>query len=245
MGFRRCPDCGAEWWDEERCTDCGATLVEVPVDGGDDEPAERVGPGSGDVAADAEPPRLARFLGFMIDYLVLSVFGAALSVATGHQRTRIVGGRHVREQVVPTVVLVVYGVFVLVYATVSVAGWGRTPGMLATGVAVEPTDRASHAPRPSWVESVLRALIGMGWLAVPALIPENSVTGTASTIVGAILYLWPIVVYAPILFDQKRRGLHDIATGTEVVRRPTRSIGRQLPWLSSMGRGRWDRGSTS
>jgi uncharacterized RDD family membrane protein YckC len=237
MAFRRCPDCGAEWWDEERCTDCGAELVDIPAKD-EDRLDDRIRRRAALPDTDAEPPRLSRFLGFVVDYFILTVLAVILSLTAGHAETHVVHGRRIREQVSPTAALVVYAVFVLAYATVSVATWGRTPGMLATGVAVETVDADGAGSPPSWGRAGLRALIAMGWFALPAVVPDSSLTGPAATALSWVWFLWPIVVFAPILIDTRRRGLHDLASGTVVVRRPTRALSRQIPWLSSMGRSR-------
>ena len=241
MAFRRCPDCGAEWWAEETCLDCGAALVDIPDESdasADDEPVRPDGvplPPPLVVDGDPEPPRLARFLGFFVDYLVISMVAVALGALTSDTRVRFHHGKRIEERISPTWALAAYGVFILVYATVTVARWQRTPGMVATGLAVERVD-ADGTGRPlTWAGSAIRALLAMGWFAIPPLIPEDAVDGAFASVLSWIFFLWPIVLFAPILIDVQRRGLHDLALRTRVVRRSAPDWARAI---SGLGGGR-------
>jgi uncharacterized RDD family membrane protein YckC len=103
--------------------------------------------------------------------------------------------------------LVVFGA---VYTIVPTALWGQTAGKLAVGtrVVVE-----ADGSLPGWRRSVVRWFVSEG--------------------VGRVPYLgiWiSLVVIGSIVLDPRRRGLHDKAAGTIVLRVPARREGRdQLP----------------
>jgi uncharacterized RDD family membrane protein YckC len=183
------------------------------------------------------PPRLRRFLGFVVDYLILAVVGTGLSLLWGHTVTRIQDGKRVKLHETDAVALWIYAAVVLAYATVSLVQWGRTPGMYATGLEV--TDRDGR--RLTWQASFLRALIGLGWLALPALVPA-SIDDTTASVLSWIVFAWPFVVYGPILIDPEGRGLHDRAVGSEVVRSPNAPRGFGSLGSFGMGRGGFGRG---
>ncbi|HEX3622503.1 MAG TPA: RDD family protein [Acidimicrobiales bacterium] len=89
-------------------------------------------------------------------------------------------------------------VFGAVYTIVPTALWGQTAGKLAVGsrVVVE-----ADGSVPGWRRSLLRWFVAEG--------------------VGQIPYIgiWiSLVVIGSLLFDSRRRGLHDKAAGTIVVR---------------------------
>jgi uncharacterized RDD family membrane protein YckC len=177
---------------------------------------------------DLAPPRLRRFLGFVVDYLILAVIGTGLSILWGHTVTRIQNGKRVKLHETDTPALWVYAVIVLAYVTVSLVQWGRTPGMYATGLEV--TDRDGR--HLTWQTAFLRGLIGFGWLALPALVP-TSIDDTTASVLSWILLAWPFVVFGPIMVDPSGRGLHDRAVGSEVVRSPNAP-----PGFGSFGSGR-------
>ena len=237
MAFRRCPDCGAEWWNEEKCLDCGGTLVDVADEGATDRDApEADGMPVRPVVVlddDREPPRLARFLAFFVDYLLISMVAVALGALTTQTEVRFDGDKRIEERVSPTWALAIYGVFILVYATVTVAKWDRTPGMMATGVAVERVAADGDGRSLTWAECAIRALIAMGWFAIPPLIPGDALDGPAADVLSWTFFLWPIVVFAPILVDPGRRGLHDLLLRTRVVRRPSPQWANTFSQLSS------------
>jgi uncharacterized RDD family membrane protein YckC len=93
---------------------------------------------------------------------------------------------------------VVVGVWVL-YQTVAVARWGKTLGALAVGVRIA---RYSDGNRPSLEQSAMRALL-------PAVFPAIRVP---------ILNAGWVVVYMAALYNPLRRGFHDMAGGTVVIR---------------------------
>lgn len=91
----------------------------------------------------------------------------------------------------------------LFYEVVMVARQGRTLGKLAVGTAV--VDGAGGG-RPTLWQAATRAVVPLAGVAVDAA------AGTAA--VGAF---WIVAVYGSLLFDERRRGIHDRAAGTMVT----------------------------
>lgn len=128
-----------------------------------------------------------RFVGWLVDTLVVGLFGLALRLAgiTGWPR------------------FVAFEVLVLLDAIVLVAWLGGNLGNLVVGtqVVVAENARRTGAGRAAVRWSVIRvpmylaALVGTVWLVA----------------------VWWIVVYGPILFTQLRQGLHDRAAGVVVI----------------------------
>jgi uncharacterized RDD family membrane protein YckC len=142
---------------------------------------------------DAGPPELAsparRLAGYLIDYVVIT---AAAVIATA-----IFG---VRSAGVTVSVLLVN----TVYIVGSTAIWGRTVGKLV--VHTEVVRRDGIAP-PGFRVALIRYLV------VALALPLRYFGGFG----GWLGVGWTIAVYAPIL-GRERRGLHDRAAGTDVVR---------------------------
>jgi uncharacterized RDD family membrane protein YckC len=86
--------------------------------------------------------------------------------------------------------------------------WGRTVGKYAAGTKV--VDVATGA-LPSWSQSAIR------WVVV-------AMVGIASSLLGSdvrlLLVVTQLAMYAPILWDPRGRGLHDIAARTYVRTAP-------------------------
>jgi uncharacterized RDD family membrane protein YckC len=186
--------------DRRRLVDDMVDLVADEDDGAplfDDEPA----PGASVVAGERWPiiaARSRRVVGYVVDVLVVNLgvvaFFTALRVWSDGD------GGIVRWSWLAAALTAAYDI-----APVAIVG--RTVGKLvaATRVVVDGDGRV-----PGWSRSIAR------W-AVPALptllVPYAS--GGASRLLA--FTVWPIVVYAQILFDPMRRGLHDRAAGTVVV----------------------------
>jgi uncharacterized RDD family membrane protein YckC len=166
--------------------------------------------------------------------MVLVVLGLIVS----DTRVRFDDGRRVTRHVLPSWSLAFYGVFIVVYATVSVAKWQRTPGMVASGIGVERVGPDGSGSQLSWSTSAIRAIVATGWFAIPPSIPLDTMDAPYADVLRWIFLIWPIVVFAPILIDPQRRGLHDLLLQTRVVRRPPPQWARNLPGLASGRRAR-------
>ena len=88
-------------------------------------------------------------------------------------------------------------VMVVTYQTLLVARRGATIGKAALALSVV---RVDDGTIPAWDRSLLRALVPQGAGAVPAI--------------GLALVT---AVYGAALFDRRRRGIHDLASGTMVI----------------------------
>ena len=91
----------------------------------------------------------------------------------------------------------------LTYQVTMVAGRGQTLGKLALGAKV--VDGAGGG-RPTLWQAATRAVVPLAGVVVDVAL--------GSATVGA---LWVFTVYGALLFDDRRRGLHDRAAGTVVV----------------------------
>lgn len=91
----------------------------------------------------------------------------------------------------------------LAYEVAMVARFGHTLGKLALGTTV--VDSAG-AGRPTLWQAATRAVVPLAGVVVDVAL------GSAS--VGAF---WVFAVYGSLLFDERRRGLHDRAAGTVVA----------------------------
>ena len=95
-----------------------------------------------------------------------------------------------------------------VYTIGITRAWGRTLGMLATGIKV--VDGESRN-RPGWMQSSIRwSVMTAPWIA-SAVVGDNWQ-------IQLILIVTQIAIYAPILWDQRGQGVHDLASRTMVVR---------------------------
>jgi uncharacterized RDD family membrane protein YckC len=92
----------------------------------------------------------------------------------------------------------VVGVWVI-YQTATIAIWGKTLGALFVGVRIA---RYTDGNRPSFEQSAMRALL-------PAMFPAIRVP---------ILNAGWVIVYMAALYNPLRRGFHDVAGGTVVIR---------------------------
>jgi uncharacterized RDD family membrane protein YckC len=102
------------------------------------------------------------------------------------------------ERGLPAVVVVGLFLFGAVYTVVPTALWGQTLGKIAVGTRVVVEEDGSL---PGWRRSALR------W-AVPGIAGRLPYVG-----------LWvSLAVMGSLVFDQRRRGLHDRVAGTIVIR---------------------------
>jgi hypothetical protein len=99
---------------------------------------------------------------------------------------------------------------------VAVAVVGRTVGMAITGTRVI---MAATTEPPGWITALVRWLVALGPGLLPFVIDLTGVHLSADTwrTLSIIGLAWTVVVYLPIAYDERRRGLHDRAAGTEVV----------------------------
>lgn len=100
--------------------------------------------------------------------------------------------------------ILVAGLLEALYEIPQLAWWGRTVGKRALGIRVVTTD--GRAATPSWAQAFVRVMLPDALF----LSPSDAIAGVAP--------LWWLAVYLPMLFDPWRRGVHDRAAGTRVVR---------------------------
>lgn len=93
-----------------------------------------------------------------------------------------------------------------VYDFVSVALMGATPGKALVGIKVR---SAVDGGRIAAYQAGLRAIIPVVGVALALAIPVPALSG--------LLSLSTPLIYASVIFDARRRGLHDKAAGTIVV----------------------------
>ena len=105
-----------------------------------------------------------------------------------------------RDPALPAELVLALFLFGAVYTIVPTALWGQTPGKIAMGTRVVVDEDGTL---PGWWRSAVRwAVAGFG---------------------GRLPYVGPAVslaVMATVALDRRRRGLHDRAAGTVVVRVP-------------------------
>lgn len=108
-------------------------------------------------------------------------------------------------------------VLLLMYFIVGVALFGTTVGKRLLGLHVERSDGTAV----DWGRAGIRRLIPsagliLAWTVGPLLQPHPRVV-----LNWVCITIWPVVVYAPILFDPFARGLHDRWADTMVVFTPS------------------------
>ncbi|MDQ1401266.1 MAG: hypothetical protein QOK20_3198 [Acidimicrobiaceae bacterium] len=94
------------------------------------------------------------------------------------------------------------------YQIPQIAIWGLTPGCRAAGIQVTNRDKG----RPGWTRAVVR------W-ATPGVVSNGYrlfAPGRVGVLAGIVVV---VVLYAPALFDSRRRAVIDRVAGTVVVER--------------------------
>ncbi len=137
----------------------------------------------------AEPWR--RFVGFAIDWMFLVMIALVIVSALGID---LGGGDALR---LPTSARFVQGLVVAAYYIGFTVSGGQTPGKMLIGTRVV-MERTARIP-------------GLGPSALRWLVPGVFVFLPGVSVVSAVIYGW-------LLFDTRRRGLHDKAAKTVVVR---------------------------
>ena len=138
---------------------------------------------------------LRRFVAQLLDsfilvgpaFVVFAVIGVDVDVDAGEIRSG--------DRLLIAVGIIV--VMVVAYQTLLVSRRGATIGKAALGLRVV---RVDDGTIPAWDRSLIRALVPQGAGAVP--------------VIGLALVT---AVYGAALFDQRRRGIHDLAAGTRVI----------------------------
>ncbi len=141
----------------------------------------------------AEPWR--RLVGFVIDWTILVLITLILVSVLGIDLGEGDGLR------LPASVLIIQGLVAAVYYVGFTASRGQTPGKMLIGIRVE-MERTGQIPGLG--SSVLRWVVPGVFVFLPGI-----------SVAAAVIYGW-------LLFDSRRRGLHDKAARTVVVqaRRP-------------------------
>lgn len=140
-----------------------------------------------------EVATLARRIGgYLLDQLIIVVPVVAVALAVGFEPDDTISERELWGLSVATLAVS------FVYHTLMIGFLGRTVGKLAAGTVVV---RAADGGRLGWSASTMRALVPQAAGAVP--------------VIGFGLGL---AVYGMAVFDPLRRGLHDRAAGSLVVR---------------------------
>jgi uncharacterized RDD family membrane protein YckC len=137
----------------------------------------------------AEPWR--RLVGFIIDWVALVMIALVIISALGID----LGGSDALR--LPTSARFVQGITGAAYYIGFTVSRGQTPGKMLIGTRVV-MERTSRIPGP--VPAVLRWVVPGVFVFLPGV-----------SILSAVIYGW-------LLFDSLRRGLHDKAAGTVVVR---------------------------
>ena len=109
----------------------------------------------------------------------------------------------------------------LTYEVAMVAARGQTVGKLAMGTRV--VDGVTGA-RPTLWQAATRAVVPLAGVVVDAALGSVGVAA-----------LWVLVVYGALLFDGRRRGLHDRAAGTEVAPAERSPVHRRLGAVALVG----------
>ena len=137
----------------------------------------------------AEPWR--RLVGFIIDWFVLVMLALVIVSALGIDMG---GGSALR---LPASVRILQGLIGAAYYIVFTVSGGQTPGkkLLGTMVVMQQSGQI-----PSLVHSTVRWFVPGVWVFLPGV-----------SIISVVIYGW-------LLFDTLRRGLHDKAARTVVVR---------------------------
>lgn len=140
-------------------------------------------------------PRWKRVLGWWIDSLFVSIaYGVAIEL-----------------DVSSWVAFAVVGVYV-----VACTRWfAGTPGKLVVGIEVVDAAGEDRA-RIGWGRSIARWAVTVSVAVVAGLLGSNPVS-------EVLLFVSPIVFYAPILWDPRGQGLHDRLARTVVLERRPRS----------------------
>lgn len=136
-----------------------------------------------------------RFVAQVLDSFVLAGPAFVVFAVTGIEVDVEAGEIQSGDRLLVAVGIIV--VMVVTYQTLLVAGRGATIGKAALGLRVV---RVDDGTIPAWDRALLRALVPQGAGAVPAI--------------GLPLVT---AVYGAALFDRRRRGVHDLASGTMVV----------------------------
>jgi len=136
----------------------------------------------------AEPWR--RFVGFVVDWIVLVMISLAIVSALGIDLS---AGDALR---LPTSARIVQGLVGAAYYIWFTASRGQTPGKMLIGTKVV---MLSSAKIPGIGPSAMRWVVPGVWVFLPGV-----------SIISVVIYGW-------LLFDTLRRGLHDKAAKTVVV----------------------------
>jgi uncharacterized RDD family membrane protein YckC len=174
-------------------------LDEGAIDFGDaDEIVSRPGEG------EPEPSRLAspgaRLAGYIVDAVLVEI----LAFVTA----RIAFERHGLSITYLHTVGLIIAIEQAMYAIIAIAIWGRTIGKCVAGTKVVSYEGAI----PGWRRAAIRWAVP--WLPVIVL----GVFTAMPPIAVFLNWIWPMIVYVGILTDKERRGLHDRAAGTWVLR---------------------------
>jgi uncharacterized RDD family membrane protein YckC len=168
------------------------------------------------------PPRTARCVAFLLDSVVYGIAGGAFGVILVNYERGVDGELH-RTSGSPWSG-VGFLLLVLVHATATVATFGKTPGMALAGLEV----RSDDGGRLGWWRSLLRAVLGIGWLGALPLVMMAGLDPRAWALEWAVAQLWAVLLLISILNDPDGRGLHDRLVGSVVRRTQTRPVEHQV-----------------
>ncbi len=146
----------------------------------------------------------------LVDWAILAVVTVPITLAWSSRTVTEISDDFAREVIRPTLgASLTAALIITAYEIVGIGAFGRTFGRWASGVIVVRLDGGAAG----WGSSVVRYLVvSAGWIA--AWVAPNSwapITQWFGTV-------WMLIVYVPMLVDADRRGLHDRAAGTVVIR---------------------------
>ena len=214
-GQRFCPACGAPSVTSPPASAFPTRIAEVPRRVGElDDPVWESGPGPTPLRSPlSRTSELAdyglRLAGWLLDFVIVSAVAIALLAALGmfHRTTTQLStglsSSHATSFTLSPLGSILWVVLVLLYVTTMIGARGQTLGMMATKIKAI---RADHGHSVGYARALARGAIEFALL-IMLFVP------------WVIDMLWPI-------WDQQNRTLHDLITGTVVIRAPA-AIGQQ------------------
>lgn len=155
--------------------------------------------------ADRPSPRSARLAAAVIDFTgIVVVVLPILLIWTANDNDDAAGNRAANWLALG---------LIAAYPIVSIALWDQTQGKRVCGLRVHRPDGSSVG----WPRSVVRFLVAYSPLWIGGIVLRAYPDGAAHTVTEYLQVFGLLLVYAPIVVDEQRRGLHDRVAGTVVT----------------------------
>jgi uncharacterized RDD family membrane protein YckC len=143
-----------------------------------------------------------RFAAFLVDFFILGCVSVAISLVSSDLIAN--------KTTAYLVATILAAVLAIGYFAVAWAGpWSATPGQLLASIRV--VDAATLQPIDPGRALIRSFLLG-------AALNLLSVAAPLGQILGAVLLIWPFVLFASAIYDARHQGFHDRWTRTLVVR---------------------------